>query len=62
MSRNLKLYVQNRGVYGMSVVTATCLTDAEMMMRDCDMFYMPDEEVAEHTIEHGIHFSNGGDR
>jgi hypothetical protein len=59
--KNLKLYVQDRGVYGMSVVTATCLTDAEMMMRDCDRFYDPNEEVTEHAIEHGFHFSNGGD-
>lgn len=56
----MKIYVMDRGVYGMIAVVAENEASARILMECCEN-YIEDEDIEEHSIEMGLCLYNLGD-
>jgi len=56
----MKIYVMDRGVYGMIAVVAENEASARILMESCEN-YVEDEDLQEHSIELGLCLYNLGD-
>lgn len=60
MGVRMKIYVLDRGVYGMIVVVAKDETAARVLMKECEN-YVETAAIVEHPITAGLCLCNLGD-